>query len=95
MPSASPGAVAAPPAAAGVHAVRGRHDRERVEHPQLVGLRVEDDSVFGMQAPPPRENRVRVAELTGGRGSTVLDEERIGAAAEPEVGLVHGRDANG
>ncbi|HET8556916.1 MAG TPA: hypothetical protein VFL58_06375 [Gaiellaceae bacterium] len=51
--------------------------------------------MLGVQAPPSRPNRVRVAELMGGGCATVLDEERIGAAAELEVGLFHGRDASG
>src|SRR5437016_10647754 len=41
-----PGAVAVPPAPACLDAVRGRHDRERVEHSQLVGGRIENDCML-------------------------------------------------
>ena len=39
----------------GLHPVRGRHDRERVEHPQLVRRRIEDDGVLRVEPPPAGE----------------------------------------
>jgi aminopeptidase len=84
-----PGAVAVPPAAAGVHAVGRRHDGERIEHPQLVGGGIEDESVLGMQPAPALEDLERVAELLGRGSATMLHEERVGAAAQLEVASLH------
>src|SRR4029077_11337789 len=88
-----PGAVAVPPAAAGLNAVGGRDDRERVEHPQLIGGRIQNYGMLGVETPPAREHLVRIAQLRRERRATVLHEERVRSAAEPEIGLVHVHDA--
>jgi hypothetical protein len=88
-----PGAVAVPPAAAGLHAVGGRHDREGIEHPQLVGGRIENDRVLLVQPPPACDDLLRVAQLRGHRRATVLDEERVRPPSQLEVGVLHARDA--
>jgi hypothetical protein len=70
----------------------GRHDRERVEHPQLVRRRVEDDCVLGVEAPPTGEDLLRLAELGSGRRTPALDEERVRATTQLEVGVGHRGD---
>ena len=42
-----------------------------------------------VEAPPPGENLVRVAELRRDRSAAVLGEEGVRPPSEPEIGLVH------
>ena len=88
-----PRAVAVPPAPAGVDPVGGRHDREGIEHPQLVGRLVEDESMLLVQPPPAGDDLLRVAQLRGYRRATALDEEGVRPPSQLEVGLLHARDA--
>ena len=88
MPSASQAQFAyhqRPPA---LDAVRGRHERERVEHADLGGRRIEDEGVASCR-------RRRAAELglrkpSGRRGACpVSTKSRYDAVAELDVALVH------
>jgi aminopeptidase len=84
-----PRAVPIPPAAAGLNPVGGRHDREGIEHPQLVGRWIEDQRVLLVQPPPAGDNLLRIAELRRERCATALDEECIGPPSQLEIGPVH------
>jgi len=46
-----------------------------------------------VETPPAREHLVRIAQLRRERRATVLHEERVRSAAEPEIGRVHVHDA--
>jgi hypothetical protein len=46
-----------------------------------------------MEATPPGEDLARVSEFSRSRRAAVLDEERIRAAAQLEVCLLHSGDA--
>ena len=84
-----PRAVAVPPAVAGLDPVGGRHDGEGIEHPQLVGRRIEHQSVLFVEPPPAGYDLLRVAELCCLRRSTLLDEEGVGPPSQLEIGPVH------
>jgi aminopeptidase len=84
-----PGAVAVPPPAARLHPVGGRDDGEGVEHPQLVGSGIEDESVLLVQAPPAGGDLLGVSQLGRDRSAAVLDEEGVRPPAQLEVRIVH------
>src|SRR5436305_7952735 len=88
-----PRAVAVPPAAARPHPVGGRHGGEGIEHAQLVGGSVEDESVFLVQPPPAGDDLVWLAELRRDGRATVLVEEGVRPVSQLEVGPVHAGDA--
>ena len=68
--------------------IRRWHRRERVRHQQLA-VRVEDERVLVVQAPP---DRVRTgADLVGRRRAAELDEEPVGAVADLAIALVQRR----
>ena len=80
-----PGAVAVPPAAVGLHPVGGRHDRERIEHPQLVGRRIEDEACSSCSRRQPATTSSGRRALARDRRATVLARgTRTSAAAARE-----------
>jgi aminopeptidase len=88
-PEGIPRTVAVPPAAGGLHAVGGRDGRERVEHPQLVRGRVQNESVLVVQSPPAGDDLLRVSQLGRTRRATVPDEQGVRLSAQLEIRVLH------